>query len=268
MACGASSIASIGVWYVSNGQHAPPRSIIVLCFVLDTAAIGKHTSYFLRLLRERQRGSRENDRPLRRIVIVGAGDVGANLAKEMKLRRDLRMDPIAFFDDDAGKWNTHVARCCPCIMDALRCWREGRFPELMKLIIAMAESASGRRVREVVQIFNRVHLKFETVPSMEQMVDGVVKASQIRPVQIEDLLGRERISIEAQRILESVQRKVVLVTGAGGSIGSELCRQIAAFHPSKLLLVERCEVQIFQIEQELLGMGYKAHPSCRWLPIF
>jgi FlaA1/EpsC-like NDP-sugar epimerase len=121
-------------------------------------------------------------------------------------------------------------------------------------VIAMP-SASGRRIREVVQVFNEVRLRFETVPSMEQMVNGVVKASQIRPVEIEDLLGRERINLETERIRELVRDKVVMVTGAGGSIGSELCRQIAGFHPLRLLLVERCEVQMFQIEQMLLDLG-------------
>jgi FlaA1/EpsC-like NDP-sugar epimerase len=107
----------------------------------------------------------------------------------------------------------------------------------------------------VVQVFNEARLRFEIVPSMEQMVNGAVKVSQIRPVQLEDLLGRESIRLETERIRELVQGKIVMVTGAGGSIGSEICRQIAGYHPLRLLLVERCEVQIFQIEQELLGAG-------------
>jgi FlaA1/EpsC-like NDP-sugar epimerase len=90
---------------------------------------------------------------------------------------------------------------------------------------------------------------------MEQMVNGVVKASQIRPVQIEDLLGRERINLATDRIRGLLRGKVVLVTGAGGSIGSELCRQIVINEPELVLLVERCEVQMFQIEQELLNVG-------------
>jgi FlaA1/EpsC-like NDP-sugar epimerase len=250
LACASASAVSMGVWYATRGQHAPPRSIIILGFLLDTAALGSVRLSF-RMLRERQKRDEKSDRPLRRIVIIGAGDVGANLAKEMKLRRDLRMYPIAFLDDDHAKWNTHV-HGVPVL---------GR-PELLmerkihadEAVIAMP-SASGRRIREVVQVFNEVRLRFEIVPSMEQMVNGVVKASQIRPVQIEDLLGRERINLETERIRELVRDKVVMVTGAGGSIGSELCRQIAGYHPLRLLLVERCEVQMFQIEQEMLDLG-------------
>jgi len=250
LACSSASLVSLVVWYISGGKMAPPRSIIILGFLLDSAALGGVRLSF-RTVRERKRGLGGPDRPIRRIVIVGAGDVGANLAKEMKLRRELHMYPIAFVDDDQNKWNTHV-HGVPVV---------GR-PELLaagnikadEAVIAMP-SASGRRIREVVQVFNQIHLPFEIVPSMEQMVNGVVKASQIRPVEIEDLLGRERINLETERIRELVRGKVVMVTGAGGSVGGELCRQIARYQPLHLLLVERCEVQIFQIEQALLESG-------------
>ncbi len=250
LACAAAGLISTTVWQVTKGQHAPPRSIIILGFILDTfGLIGIRVVF--RMFREWQRGNGKPGKASRRIVIVGAGDVGAHLAKEMALRRDLCMTPVAFFDDDPAKWNTRV-HGVPVL---------GR-PELLtkgtikadEAVIAMP-SASGRRVHEVVQVFNEARLRFEIVPSYEQMVNGAVKVSQIRPVQLEDLLGRERINLEAVRILELVRDKVVMVTGAGGSIGSELCRQIAGYHPLRLLLVERCEVQMFQIEQELLGLG-------------
>ncbi len=251
LACASASMVSLGVWFATKGQYAPPRSIIVLGFLLDASALGCVRIAF-RILRERQKGNGKDGQPARRIVIIGAGDVGANLAKEMKLRRDLRMYPIAFFDDDKAKWNTRV-HGVP-VMGSPEMLASGKFIA-DEAVIAMP-NASGRRIREVVQIFNGAHLRFETVPSMEQMVNGTVKASQIRPVQLEDLLGRERINLETERIRELVRDKVVMVTGAGGSIGSELCRQILGYHPRRLLLVERCEVQLFQVEQELVDLGY------------
>jgi FlaA1/EpsC-like NDP-sugar epimerase len=250
LACASASLVSLGVWYFNKGLNAPPRSIIILGFLFDTAALGSLRLSF-RVLRERQKGNGKGDRPLRRIVIIGAGDVGANLAKEMKLRRDLHMYPVAFYDDDRAKWNTRV-HGVP-VMGRPELLAEGKI-QADEAIIAMP-SASGRRVHEVVQVFNEVHLKFETVPSMEQMVNGEVKVSQIRPVQIEDLLGRQPIVLETERIRELVRDKVVMVTGAGGSIGSELCRQIARYYPERLMLVERCEVQMFQIEQQMLELG-------------
>ncbi|MDD2762801.1 MAG: nucleoside-diphosphate sugar epimerase/dehydratase [Opitutaceae bacterium] len=250
LACGAASLASLAVWHVTGGAHAPPRSILLLGFILDTfGLIGIRLAF--RMLREQQRGNGKTGRASRRIVIVGAGDVGANLAKEMTLRRDLCMQPVAFFDDDRTKWNTRVHGVAVLGQPELLASRKLRVDEA---IIAMP-SASGRRVREVVQVLNEARIRFETVPSLEQMVNGAVKVSQIRPVEIEDLLGREPVSLCTDKISELIKDKVVMVTGAGGSIGSELCRQIAGYHPLRLLLVERCEVQIFPIEQELLGLG-------------
>lgn len=249
-ACASAGIVTTVVWYVSHGNYAPPRSIVLLGFILDTfGLIGVRVE--IRMMRERHRRAGGAEKAPRRMVIVGAGDVGAHLVKEMLSRRDLGMTPVAFFDDDRSKWNKHV-HGVPVL---------GR-PELLteekihadEAVIAMP-SASGRRIREVVQVFNEAKLRFETVPSVEQMVNGTVKVSQIRPVEIEDLLGREQVQLETGRIRELVGGKVVMVTGAGGSIGSELCRQIAAFQPQCLLLVERCEVQMFQVEQELIGIG-------------
>ncbi len=250
MACAAAALVATGTWYATSGRYAPPRSIILLGFIMDTFGLVGVRLVF-RMIREGQRANGEVPKAPRRVVIVGAGDVGANLAKEMISRRDIGMTPVAFFDDDRTKWTKRI-HGVPVL---------GR-PELLTKIRLVADeaiiampSASGRRVRQVVQVFNEARLRFETVPSLEQMVNGRVKVSQIRPVEIEDLLGREAVRLSAETIAEIIRDKIVMVTGAGGSIGSELCRQIAGYHPQRLLVVERCEVQIFQIEQELLGAG-------------
>jgi FlaA1/EpsC-like NDP-sugar epimerase len=253
LACGLVALVELGAFHATEGVHAPPRSIIVLGFLLDIAALGGVRMAF-RTLRERQNGNGKAESPQRRVVIVGAGDVGANLVREMKMRRDLRMIPVAFCDDDSTKWDTYL-HGVPVV---------GR-PELLlkgklradEAVLAMP-SASGRRIREVVRVLNEVGMKFETVPSFEQMVSGAVRVSQIRPVQIEDLLGRDHIALAAGEIRNLVFDKVVLVTGAGGSIGGELCRQIAGYSPLRLLMVERCEAQLFQIEQEMLRAGHGA----------
>ena len=249
LASASAGLVSTAVWYLTEGQHAPPRSIIILSFLLDATGLVNVRVAF-RMLRERQRGN-SGPSMTRKMVIVGAGDVGANLAKEMMLRRDLRMRPVAFFDDDRAKWNTYI-HGVP-VVGRPELFLEGK-TTADEAVIAMP-SASGRRVREVVQVFNEAGLRFEIVPSMEQIVNGTVKVSQIRPVQIEDLLGREKVILETDQICKLVQGKVVMITGAGGSIGSELCRQVAGYNPMRLLLVERCEVQMFQIEQELLALG-------------
>ncbi len=252
-ACLVAAGVSIAVWYVTDGRQAPPRSIILLNFFLGSGLLVT-TRVVFRLARERFRADQDNGRPVRRIAIIGAGDVGAELAKEMRLRRGLRMLPVAFFDDDQNKWKTQV-HGVP-VVGAPERLREGGF-RVDEAVIAMP-TASGKRIREVVQLLSEAKIKSEIVPSMEQLVNGAVKASQLRPVEIEDLLGREPVTLEVDKIRELVRNKVVLVTGAGGSIGSELCRQLAAYSPRRLILVERCEVQIFQIEQDLLARGHGA----------
>jgi FlaA1/EpsC-like NDP-sugar epimerase len=250
LACASTALVSTASWLVSRGQYAPPRSIIVLSFLLCTSGLMVLRIGF-RMYREQRGGNGTGLTALRRVVIIGAGDVGAHLAKEMTLRRELGMQPVAFFDDDRTKWKLRIHGVPVLGRPELLARRSLRVDEA---VFAMP-GVPGRRVREIVQILNAAHIRFETVPSIEQMVSGAVRVSQVRPIEIEDLLGREPVSLRTEKINALIKGKIVMVTGAGGSIGSELCRQIAGQHPLRLLLVERCEVQIYPIEQELLALG-------------
>jgi len=116
-------------------------------------------------------------------------------------------------------------------------------------------SATARRVAEIVETLQRLQIKFSTVPSIYELTTGQAKVSQLRSVDIHDLLGREQVRLATDDIQHLLRERVVMVTGAGGSIGSELCRQIAGFSPRRLLLVEQSEVQLFQIEQDLIHSG-------------
>ena len=123
-------------------------------------------------------------------------------------------------------------------------------------------TASGRRLREIVSLATQAKLKVEIVPSLAELTTGRVQVSRIRPVEVVDLLGREPVPLDSALIAELVRDRVVMVTGAGGSIGGELCRQIAALNPKRLLMVEQAEGSLFQIEQELneTGLGAIALP--------
>jgi FlaA1/EpsC-like NDP-sugar epimerase len=126
---------------------------------------------------------------------------------------------------------------------------------LEEVIIAMP-SAPVKRIGEVVKILQHARLKFGTVPSVDQLATGQVKVTQVRSVDIQDLLGRDPVKLDASNIRSLLLEKVVMVTGAGGSIGSELCRQIASYNPRRLLLLDQSEVQLFLIEQEMIELGY------------
>ena len=128
---------------------------------------------------------------------------------------------------------------------------------LSKVIIAMP-SAPAKRLAMVAKLARQHGLRCVTVPAVDQLTSGQMSVSQLRPISIEDLLGREPVSLESEAIRQTFENRVVMVTGAGGSIGSELCRQVANCNPRRLLLVEQCEVQLFQIEQEMIRRGHGA----------
>jgi len=231
-----------------------PRSVVLIDFLLSTAGVvGVRVGF--RLLRERMRtaegGSRVN---ARRVGIIGAGDVGASLAKELLARRGLGLQPVVFFDDNPEKWHSHVHGITVAGPPEKLRDRTIR-QELDEVIIAMP-SAPAKRVGEIVRLLQQAHLKFETVPSMDQLATGQLKVSQLRPVEIQDLLQREPIELDAENIRQRIKDRVVLVTGAGGSIGSELCRQIMERGPRLLLMLDQSEVQLFIIEQEMIARGF------------
>jgi FlaA1/EpsC-like NDP-sugar epimerase len=250
--CAVTAALALGVWLSAGVPYALPRAVIVTDFLISFLFLcGFRLS--LRLLREGYFDQAAKSSQQKRVAIIGAGDVGAALARDFLMRRGLSMAPIAFFDDDRTKWGTTIhgvtVQGAPEILpDYLRRHK------LDEIIIAMP-SAAGRRKRQIVTLLNQLHLRFEIVPSYEQLLTGQVRVSQIRPVEIEDLLGRESVNLQTERIRELVQGRIVIVTGAGGSIGSELCRQIAGLAPQQLLLIERSEFLLFQIEQELRQTG-------------
>jgi len=249
-----SALAALGVREIAGISWAPPRAVIIADLMISFLGICSLRMGF-RLMREGYFRNGTNDgAPRRRVGVIGAGDAGASLVKDLLVRRGLGLMPVAFFDDDRRKWRTSIHGVS--VVGA----PEG-IPEFIakakldEIVIAMP-SATGKRIKEIVLLLSRAGIKPQIVPSFEQLLTGEVHLSQLRPIEIHDLLGRAPVDLEASRISRLVQTRVVMVTGAGGSIGSELCRQIAAYGPYRLLLVERCEVQLFLVEQELRSLGH------------
>ena len=262
---------------ITHIYYAPPRGVIVTDFTLSILAVSLGR-FGLRLARENGGLTKTKTAQNSRLVgIVGAGEVGASLARELLVKRNLGMVPVAFFDDDPHLWRSQVHGIpivgapeillytdAPRVKGPRSLFQNGfvRLFEakrkslgIQEVIIAMP-SAPQTRIREIVKFLQRAQIGFQTVPSLDQLATGRVKVSQIRPVEIQDLLGRDEVTLETEKIREILAGKVVAVTGAGGSIGSELCRQIARFKPRQLLLIEQSEVQMFQIEQGLIELGH------------
>jgi FlaA1/EpsC-like NDP-sugar epimerase len=185
------------------------------------------------------------------VIVVGAGDAGRLIVQEMQRSRMLNYTPIGFVDDDPRKRQTRImgVRVLGTIDELPRILREHRPDEVL---IAMP-TVSGEVRRRIVETAQQLRIVVKTLPGLYELISGDLNlAGQIRPVQVEDVLGREQVEVDFHEVAAYLEGHTVLVTGAGGSIGSELCRQIARVRPSRLILVDNAEGPLFEIERELV----------------
>ncbi|MCS6845352.1 MAG: polysaccharide biosynthesis protein [Caldilineales bacterium] len=186
----------------------------------------------------------------RRVLIVGAGDAGTHIAREMRHNPQLGMDPLGFVDDDPAKQGTriHGILVLGGRQDIPRLVEEH---PIAQVVIAMP-TAPGKVIREVLEVCEAVGVPARTMPGTYELLDGRVSVNQLRPVEIEDLLRREPVETDFAAVQELIRGRRVLVTGAGGSIGSELCRQVLRCDPAQLVLLGHGENSIFDIHSELV----------------
>ncbi len=186
---------------------------------------------------------------LKRFLIVGAGNAGEALLRELHRMPVGQYDVIGFIDDDPAKQGMSI-HGIPVLGKVDQLLQVCQKHSIEEIAIAMP-SATAKRLRRVVQICEGAKARFRTVPSVTDIASGKYRVSQIRDVDINDLLGRETVKLDLDIIEQYLKNKVILVTGAGGSIGSEMCRQVCGFEPKLLLLLEQAENALFFIEREL-----------------
>jgi FlaA1/EpsC-like NDP-sugar epimerase len=186
----------------------------------------------------------------REVLIVGAGNAGEQTVRELQRASLPNYTPIGLIDDDPRKrgMRLHGVRVLGTTADLAHVLRDRRPDE----VLIAAPSASGDFRRRVVEAARVESMPVKTLPSLHELITGDVDLAQIRPVQVEDLLGREQVEVDLAEVASYLRAKTVLVSGAGGSIGSELCRQIARVGPSRLVLVDYAETALFEIERELV----------------
>lgn len=218
------------------------RGVLLIYWLLAIVYVGA-TRFVARsfLLRtERAQDGRK------RVAIYGAGRSGAQLALALKAGREYL--PVAFLDDNPVVQQTELG--------GVRVYPADDLPEIlaskdvMEVLLALPSASRARRL-EIINRLERLQCKVRTVPTMSELVSGNVTADVIREVDIEDLLGRDSVAPDASLLGQCITGKVVLVSGAGGSIGSEICRQIVHLQPSRLVLMELSEFALYSIEQEL-----------------
>ncbi len=220
-------------------------SIFIADWLLITVII-VITRFSMRIKKELLSWKREGKT---NILIVGAGSAGVLLLREIVNNPTLNYFPRGFIDDDSGKQGM-IIQGIPVI---------GNRKELPTLIhtlfieevLIAIPSASGKAVREIIETCNTMGVKFKTLPSVTDIVDGKVTVSDLRDVDIMDILRRDPVHLDTARIKKSIEGENILITGGGGSIGSELCRQIANYKPKELVIVELSEFNLYQIDREL-----------------
>jgi FlaA1/EpsC-like NDP-sugar epimerase len=245
-----STVGLIAVLFLfSIGRHDPPRSVIALDFLLALVFVCG-ARFAVRALVERPTRGPILERAAHEVLIVGAGNGGQQVVFELRRNPGLRSAPVGFVDDDPRKQGMRVAGHkvlgttaeLPRVLDGVK-------PD--EVIIAIP-SASGTLRQKIVMACRERGIPVRTLPTTFELLSGGVNLMrQVREVRVEDVLGREPVGVEIDRVGAYLSGRVVLVTGAGGSIGAELCRQIARVRPKHLVLVENSENSLFEIRRQL-----------------
>lgn len=247
--CGSALIA-LALWYVFPGGDNMPRGVIVSDLLISFLGITfLRTS--LRVYREQMVAEQSMwaASKKKRTAILGAGSSGAALLRDIQTRRGVGLDVVCFIDDDRKKigGTLHGRKV---LGPTYRLAYLAEELNLKKIIIAMPK-ASPVMLRHIVSEINKIGLDHDILPSIGQLLQRQVTVKHLRHVEPDDLLGRDPVTLSEHEIKKLIEGKTVLVTGAGGSIGSELCRQVASHNPKKLILIERSEPALFAIEQEI-----------------
>jgi len=239
-----SSLVIITYIYFLQGRF--PRSVMTLDMFMTFFLIGS-SRLALRLRHEYLQKRAFNDN-LKKIFVFGAGDAGEMIIREMQKHPELGYMPVGLLDDDPDKLRMKIHNI-PVLGGRNDVANIASEYGVTEVVIAIP-TASGAQIKEIIGSCDNESIKFRTVPGVYELFDDNVYVSQIRDVKIEDLLGREEVDLNIHEIRNHIHGKTVLITGAGGSIGSQLSREIANFKPRKIVLLGRGEFSIYNLDQE------------------
>jgi FlaA1/EpsC-like NDP-sugar epimerase len=237
------AVVAAAIFFLTRLQGVP-RSVFVLDAILLVLLLGG-PRFIYRWIKDRRLYGQE----VTNVLIVGAGQAGEMLVRDL-LRDSLHAyRPVAFVDDDPAKrgkdlHGVRIAGSCNVIPDLVT-------DLAVQLILIALPSANSRQMQRVVEYCEATGLPFRVLPHMKDLVTGQVSLKELREVKIDDLLGRESVSLDWTAITRGVQGNTILVTGGGGSIGSELCRQVARLKPAHLVIFEQSEFNLYSMELEL-----------------
>lgn len=241
---GAATIA-FTLFLVAERLSYVPRSVFIL-YVLILAALMCGSRLFYRLIKERHFSTKSG----RKVVILGAGAAGEQIIRDLRRNHPNRYNIVAFLDDDPSKIGRQIHRvpivASPDVLqDLINRWE-------IDLVLIAVPSANDEQMQRLVSISERSGVEFKTLPGAHELLSGKVQLRDMREVRIDDLLGRDPVKLDWHRIKHSLCDKTVLVTGAGGSIGSELSRQLASVCSSHLVLFDQSEYNLYKIHEEMI----------------
>ncbi len=224
--------------------EAIPRSVFLLHGVLLVGLLAS-----TRILYRAYRTREIHRSPGKRILIVGAGTAGGMLIRDMLLVRPRVYEPVGFLDDDLEKKGSEiqgvrvldVSSKMPVLVDELR----------VEQVLLAIPSATSEQMRRIVEFCDQSDVAYITLPRVEDILDGTARLEDLRKIKLDDLLGRESVSLDDETLIQGIAGKRILVTGGGGSIGSELCRQLAHLNPKEMVLLGRHEFSLYAVQQEI-----------------
>lgn len=239
--------------FLENRFYRFPFSVHIIFWILSVIALGG-MRFMWRIIQDNNLGKEKVD-DSKRLLIIGAGDASALLIKEIKRHKSFNYNIVGLIDDDPSKQG-RLINGIEVIGGRDRIVEVCKERDVEEIILAIP-SADLEIKREIINICRDTNCKLKTLPGIYEIIDGEVSISKLRDVNIEDLLGREEVTLNNENINKYIKDRTILVTGGGGSIGSELCRQISKFKPGKLLILDIYENNVYDVQMEL----NRTHPE-------
>ncbi len=230
-----------------------PHSIVLVDYNLSILVF-LGVRVMIRTINERRKKYSSVSKKIKRIAIVGAGAIGEQILIDLLKRKEEGIEPICFLDDNAQKHGLDIHGIpvlgSPNILPEIK-----ERAQISEIILTLPPTAS-KRIKEINTLAQKIGINTLIIPTVGDLSSGRVTITDLRPVSVEDLLGRAPADLDTVAINELISGQSVLVTGAGGSIGSEIARQVAQRNPKQLIILDQCEVLLYTIEQELITRGY------------
>ncbi len=258
------AVVSTGVFllalYLMGAAGALPRSVLLLDCLITVVLFGGGR-FVVRIVREEGLPLSRTRNGGKRTLLVGAGDAAEHLIRQFRRSESHDLVPVALVDDDRAKLGMHLhgLPVAGTTADLTRVVRDFD----VKMVVIAIPSASREQMRVLVERCMDSHVEFKIIPSLQEMLGGRARLNELRSVQIEDLLGRPPIRLDLDEVEKDLAGRTLLVTGGAGSIGSELARQVARFHPARLVLVDQAESPLYYVQTELR----REHPALDVVPV-